>query len=175
MIDKKCNQSRIECVMANKTLITIAIVSMGIASSHGATKPAGKLQIVSPTTNKEVSQAKIGSDLLVRVSETDLHLFANKNVTFSYMLSALPKGSKTATSISGKIACKVTQGLGIVAVDGSAATTSEEMSTLSGTQSDEAYITIPDYMPEGVATLTISLTGTGVGTITVTKSLRISL
>jgi hypothetical protein len=160
--------------MRKKTLITVLLVAASCSLSHGAPKKptiGGRLQVLSTVTGREVSQARVGSLLKLKFSDTNLHLLANQKVTINYVLSATPEGSKTPISFSGKITCKAT----LLPSDGGAAATTSGMAFLAGTQSDELVVSIPEYMPTGNATLTVSVSAPGVGTVALSKTMKITL
>ena len=134
-------------------------------------KISGSFQLRSISTNREVNTVKIGQDYVVRWTDKDLNLLANKNATLNYSLSVLPKGLSAPVSFSGRLSTKVT----LPASEGGAQQTSVELAQLVGTRSYEQFITIPDVLPEGDGTITISLSATGAGSITVTKRVKVVL
>lgn len=139
------------------------------ASSYGALN--AKIQFFAPGTTTEVSSVRIGNSLKVRLSATDFDLIANKNTTFNYVLSVLPKGSNSPITLSGKFTGKWTK----LGPDGGAAATRVEMIGAAGFHSTIELITVPDFMPEGSATLTISLVATNAGTVNISKNITITL
>jgi hypothetical protein len=149
-------------------ILTFALTSL---SSFGAEKISGSMKILSPTTNKEITTARIGQQIKVRIAVNNLNLIANKNVKFTYALSVLPKGSDTPISFSGKISGPFK----LPASEGGAAKTKEEMASWDGMQVGTELITIPDILPAGKATLSVSLSGNKVGTITFNENLKIQL
>jgi len=118
-----------------------------------------------------VNAVKIGQDYVIRWTDKDLNLLANKNATLNYSLSVLPKGLSAPVSFSGRLSTKVT----LPASEGGAQQTSAELAQLAGTRSYEQIITIPDVLPEGDGTITISLSVTGAGSITATKRVKVIL
>ncbi|MES2657749.1 MAG: hypothetical protein V4689_03975 [Verrucomicrobiota bacterium] len=157
--------------MKNKLSPVILAVALTSLPASGAAKLDGSLKILSPKTNKEISSARVGQDVKLKYSVTDIHLLANKNVTLSYVLSVLPVGSNTPVTLSGKLATVVT----LPANEGGAAKTKKDMASLAGLQSAVEILTIPDFMPAGKATLTVTLSGAGAGSVSVDKTLNIQL
>ena len=134
-------------------------------------KISGSFQLRAISTNREVNTVKIGQDYVVRWTDKDLNLLANKNATLNYSLSVLPKGLSAPVSFSGRLSTKVT----LPTSEGGAQQTSMELAQLAGTRSYEQIITIPDVLPEGDGTVTVSLSVTGAGSITVTKRVKVVL
>ena len=134
-------------------------------------KISGSFQLRTISTNKEVNTVKIGQDYVIRWTDKNLNLLANKNATLNYNLSVLPKGLSAPVSFSGRLSTKVT----LPASEGGAQETSAELAQLAGTRSYEQIITIPDVLPEGDGTITVSLSVTGAGSITATKRVKVVL
>jgi hypothetical protein len=134
-------------------------------------KISGSFQLRAISTNREVNTVKIGQDYVVRWTDKDLNLLANKNATLNYSLSVLPKGLSAPVSFSGRLSTKVT----LPTSEGGAQQTSMELAQLAGARSYEQIITIPDVLPEGDGTVTVSLSVTGAGSITVTKRVKVVL
>jgi hypothetical protein len=153
----------------SKSVAFLAIIAATALPSFGAID--GSLKILSPTTNQPISTVRIGKQFKVRLAVNDLNLIANKNITYTYVLSVLPKGSNTPVTISGKISGRFT----LPASEGGAVKTRDEMADLAGTQVTGGIMTVPDFMPVGTATLTISLTTPNVGNINFSKNLKIQL
>lgn len=151
------------------TLILLFVITL--QTNAAPPKVSGSFQLRTISTNKEVSTIKIGQDYVVRWTDKDLHLLANKNATFNYSLSVLPKGLSAPISFSGKLSTKVT----LPASEGGAQQTSLELAPLAGTRSYEQIITIPDVLPEGDGSITVSLSVSGAGSITATKRVKVVL
>jgi hypothetical protein len=142
-----------------------------LPSNAAPPKISGNFQLRTIDTNKEVSTIKIGQDYVVRWTDKNLNLLANKKATFNYSLSVLPKGLSVPVSFSGRLSTKVT----LPASEGGAQQTSLELAQLAGTRSYEQIITIPDVLPEGDGTIQISLSVSGAGSITATKRVKVVL
>ena len=153
-------------------LFSLALALFATSSpSFAATKIAGSMKFLAPGTNREVSSVRVGRSVNVAISVRDLNLIANKDVSLSYALSVLPKGSNTPTTISGKFSGKFT----LPASEGGATKTKQEMADLAGTESTSGILTLPEFMPAGVATVTITLTTKQAGSININKKLNITL
>ena len=126
------------------------------------------LKILDPINPLELTTLRVGQTFRVAVTGTNLNLIANQNVSLSYVLSVTPTGITTPIVLSGTVATKLT----LPGPDGAAQTT-EGLSSLSGNQSAESFLTVPDFMPTGTATLTITFTTAGLNTITLQKSITI--
>lgn len=137
----------------------------------GASQIAGSLKFLSVNTNEEIKSIRIGKSLKIKLTERDLHLLANKNVTLAYVLSIVPKGSNTPIAISGKFVARAT----LPASEGGAAKTRQEMASLEGIQSFVGIVTVPEFMPVGVATVTVSLASGSIGAISFNKTINILL
>jgi hypothetical protein len=156
--------------MKKTTPLVLLLAACGTLSSIGATKIGGALKVMSPRTGAEVSTVRVGKSLDVRITAKEFHLLANRNVKFTYALSILPDGSNTPISFSGTIASKFT-----LLEQGGATKTKQEMASWAGTQVARGLITIPDTMPTGQATLSVSISGKDVGSVTYSKNLTIKL
>ena len=132
---------------------------------------SGSFQLRTVSTNKEVSTLKIGRKYIVRWTDKNLNLLANKKATLNYDLSILPKGLNAPISFNGRLSTKVT----LPASEGGARQTSRELAQLVGTRYYEQFITIPDVLPEGDGTITVSLSVSGAGSITATKRVKVTL
>ena len=129
------------------------------------------MQVLSPTTNLAINSVRIGQQFKVEITAKDLNLIANKKIALTYVLSVLPKGSNTPITVSGKIT-------GLVSLPiskGGAAATTSELASLAGSEIQSELVTVPDFMPEGTATLTLVLATSKVGTISLSKTLNITL
>lgn len=157
--------------MKNKLFPLVLMIALTSASSFGATKIGGSIKILSPATNKEITTARIGEEIRVRVALKDFDLIANKKVNFTYALSVLPNGSNTPISFSGKISGPFT----LPDAEGGAKKTKKEMASWAGVQTASELITIPDFMPAGKATLSVTLAGADVGSVSFNKTLTIKL
>ncbi|MEO5914267.1 MAG: hypothetical protein ABIS50_08550 [Luteolibacter sp.] len=157
--------------MKNKVSPLIIALALSSLPAIGAEKLDGSLKILSLKTGKEITSARVGQDVKLKLSVTDIQLIANKNVTLTYVLSVLPTGSNTPVTLSGKLAALAT----LPADSGGAAKTKKELNNLSGEQSSVEILTIPDFMPAGKATLTITLSAAGGGAVSVNKTLNIQL
>ena len=155
-----------------KVFFASLIFCVSVLSTHAAPpKISGSFQLRTLDTNKEVSTVKIGRDYVVRWTDKNLNLLANKKATLSYSLSVLPKGLTAPISFSGRLSTKVT----LPASEGGAQQTSLELAQLTGTRYYEQFITIPDVLPEGDGTITVSLSVSGAGSITATKRVKVTL
>lgn len=139
--------------------------------SNAADKIGGSIKFLSPATNQEVTSARVGKNVKIRVSVSDLHLLAGENVTFTYLLSVLPEGSNTPTSISGKISGRFV----LPKSEGGINKTRDEMASFQGVNAAAELLTIPEFMPVGTATLTLTLATKDSGTINISKKLNIRL
>ena len=154
----------------NSALVIVAFALCSL-NSFGAPLIGGTLKILSTTTNQELTSVRIGRPFKVMISERDLHLLANKNVTISYLFSVVPRGSSTPISFSGKFTCRAT----LPPTEGGVAETNRGVVFLAGDQSAETILTAPDLTPEGLGTLSISIGATGVDTIYLSKSINVRL
>ena len=154
--------------MKKPILLALALLSSALCAQA---QIAGSLKFLSPTTKTEVTKARIGKPILVRLFFKDLHLLADKNVSLSYALSATPKGSNTPIQVSGKFASRLV----LPESEGGLNKTKQELSDLKGSHTVSELLEIPDFMPVGVATLTVTLTSNGAGSISFNKSLNITL
>lgn len=134
-------------------------------------KISGSFQLRTISTNKEVNTVKIGRSYIIRWTDKNLNLLANKQATLNYSLSVLPKGLSAPLSFSGKLSTKVT----LPASEGGARQTTKELAQLAGTRTYSSTITIPDVLPEGDGTITVSLSVAGAGSITATKRVKVIL
>lgn len=132
---------------------------------------SGSLTVLSPRTGKEISNARVGEEVKARIFVNDLNLIANKNIAVTYVLSVLPTGSNTPVTLSGKLAGAFTLPEG----SGGAPKTKKDLASFAGGQTASQLLIIPDFMPAGKATLTITLSGNGVGSINLSKMLNIQL
>ncbi len=128
------------------------------------------MRILSPGTNTEVSSIRVGDAVKIVITAKDLNLLANKSVAYTYVLSVAPKGISQPITLSGRITTK----LSLLPENGGAAKTAEGMAGLAGTQTTEGTITIPDSMPEGVASLAIVVSSKS-GNIIIKKNIKITL
>lgn len=157
--------------MKTTSLLIASGVLFVSTPAHAAEKIGGFLKFLSPATNQEVSSVRVGKPVKVRVSVSDLHLLAGENVTLTYLLSVLPEGSNTPTSISGKISGKFV----LPKSEGGINKTREEMASFQGVNANAEILTIPDFMPVGTATVTITLATKDAGGINISKKLNIRL
>lgn len=147
------------------------LFALVLSTKAAPPKISGSFQLRTIDTNKEVSTVKIGQDYVIRWTDKNLNLLANKTASINYSLSVLPKGLSAPVSFSGRLSTKVT----LPASEGGAQQTSVELAQLAGTRSYEQIITIPDVLPEGAGTITVSLSVTGAGSITATKRVKVVL
>lgn len=154
--------------MKKYQLLLVCMMASSV-SSYGALN--AKIQFFAPATVTEVNSVRIGHQLKIRLTAVDFDLIANKNITCNYVLSVLPKGSNTPITLSGKFAGKWTK----LGSNGGEAATTAEMAGAAGTHMTAELVTIPDFMPEGSATLTISFVATNVRTFNISKNIRITL
>jgi hypothetical protein len=150
---------------------SLLLCVLAIPTNAAPAKISGSFQLRTISTNKEVNTVKIGQDYVIRWTDKNLNLLANKNATLNYNLSVLPKGLSAPVSFSGRLSTKVT----LPASEGGAQETSAELAQFAGTRSYEQIITIPDVLPEGDGTITVSLTVKGSGSITATKRVKVVL
>ena len=150
---------------------SLLLCVLAIPTNAAPAKISGSFQLRTISTNKEVNTVKIGQDYVIRWTDKNLNLLANKNATLNYNLSVLPKGLSAPVSFSGRLSTKVT----LPASEGGAQETSAELAQFAGTRSYEQIITIPDVLPEGDGTITVSLSVTGAGSITATKRVKVVL
>jgi hypothetical protein len=150
---------------------SLLLCVLAIPTHAAPAKISGSFQLRTISTNKEVNTVKIGQDYVIRWTDKNLNLLANKNATLNYSLSVLPKGLSASVSFSGRLSTKVT----LPASEGGAQQTSMDLAQLAGTRSYEQIITIPDVLPEGDGTITVSLSVTGAGSITATKRVKVVL
>jgi hypothetical protein len=174
MFEKTMNPYKRLLLQKLTVIFTIFASSINV---FAADKISSSISISSPTTAQEISSARVGEQVKILISLSEAHLLANENVALSYSLSVLPTGSKTPVTISGKLA-------GIFRFpndQGGAVRTSEETADWAGTKTAEGLITIPEFMPEGKATLTVSVARRGggirkgIGAIALQKTLEIKL
>lgn len=155
-----------------KKLFVIALTIVATClPSFSQSLISGSLKFLSATTNEEITEIRVGQSFKIKFTETDLHLLANKNVKLSYVLSVVPTGANTPISISGKLEGRATLPSSL----GGKTKTKREMASLEGTLSTAGILTVPDFMPEGVATVTLSVSSVGVGSISIDKSINILL
>ncbi len=157
--------------MKTTSLLIASGVLLVSTTAHAADKIGGFLKFLSPATNQEVSSVRVGKPVKIRVSVSNLHLLAGENVTFTYLLSVLPEGSNTPTSVSGKISGKFV----LPKSEGGITRTRDEMASFQGVNSAAELLTIPEFMPVGTATLTLTLATKDSGTINISKKLNIRL
>lgn len=157
--------------MKLKLRVSFLLCVFALPTNAAPSKISGSFQLRTISTNKEVNTVKIGQDYVIRWTDKNLNLLANKNATLNYNLSVLPKGLSAPVSFSGRLSTKVT----LPASEGGAQETSAELAQLAGTRSYEQIITIPDVLPEGDGTITVSLSVTGAGSITATKRVKVVL
>lgn len=150
---------------------SILLCATAVMTNAAPPKISGSFQLRTIETNKEISTVKIGHSYIIRWTDKNLNLLANKNATFNYSLSVLPKGLSAPISFSGRLSTKVT----LPASEGGAQQTTLELDQLAGTRSYEQFITIPDVLPEGDGTITVSLSISGSGSITATKKVKVVL
>lgn len=148
--------------------LTLALTSL---PTFAATKISGSMKVLSATTLEPITSARVGQQIKLKIIVNDLDLIANKKVTFTYALSVLPEGASTPTTISGKLSGPFT----LPSTEGGAKKTKTEMAGLAGKQSVSGLIEIPDFMPEGKATISVSIAGSDVGSINLSKTLTIKL
>jgi hypothetical protein len=154
--------------MKKYLLALLTLVSSAVCAQA---QISGSLKFLSPTTKTEISKVRIGKSVLVKLSVKDLHLLADKNVTLTYALSATPKGSNTPIQVSGKLSSRLV----LPESEGGLAATKRELSGMKGLHTMSELIQIPDFMPVGVATLTINLSTPSAGSISFNKSLTVTL
>ena len=159
-------------LLMTKKLIPL-ILALGLSSvpAFAANKITGSLKLVSPTTNKEITSARIGQKVKLKIRLNDFNLIANKDVAFTYILSVKAKGSSTPTTISGKLSGRFT----LPASEGGAAKTRQETASWAGPQGGDEILVIPDFMPEGVATVTVTAKAATAGSVNLSKTLKIRL
>jgi hypothetical protein len=167
------NARTIECSSVMKKALRASLLLFVLALQTNAAPPkvSGSFQLRNISTNKEVSTIKIGRSYIIRWTDKNLNLLANKNATLNYSLSVLPKGLSAPVSFSGKLSTKVT----LPASEGGARQTTKELAQLSGTRTYSSTITIPDVLPVGDGTITVSLSVAGAGSITATKRVKVVL
>lgn len=151
-------------------LLSFALLTSSV-SSFAAGKISASLQFLSPATNKQVSSVRVGRAVKVKTSLKNFDQLANQNATVTYALSVTPKGSNSPVTVSGKLAGKLT----LPPKLGGAKQTRKEFKGLAGTQSGTDVITIPDFMPAGVATVTITIKTKNAGSVSVSKKLKLVL
>ena len=151
-------------------LVSIALLA-GSASSFAAEKISASVKFLSPATNQEIKSVRVGRSMRVKTTIRNFDLLANKNVTVTYALSVTPKGSNTPVTVSGKLSGKLT----LPSKLGGSQQTTKDFADLKGTQSGTDFITIPDFMPAGVATVTITISTKNVGSASVSKKLNLVL
>jgi hypothetical protein len=151
-------------------LLSFALLASS-ASSFAAGRISASLRFLSPYTNKEIRAARIGSEVRVLASMKNFDSLANRNVTVTYALSVTPRGSNTPVTISGKLGGKFTLPPNL----GGARQTRIEFADLAGSQYGTDVITIPDFMPAGVATMTITIRTPDVGSVSVSRQLTLVL
>jgi hypothetical protein len=158
-------------VMKTYLIPCLAILAFTSLPTQAGKTISGSLKLLSPQTNKIITSARVGSDVKISVTANDLNLVANKETTFTYALSVMPDGSNTPVIISGKFSAKVT----LPESEGGAARTRKDMAGLAGAQTATGVVTIPDFMPAGKATISLSVVGAGAGAISLNRSLTIRL
>lgn len=165
-----------ELTFFQKVTAALIIVASSV-NVFAAEKISSSISITSPITTQEISSARVGEQIKMLISLSEANLLANENLALSYSISVLPTGSKTPVTISGKLAGVFS----FPADQGGAARTSEETADWAGTKTAEGLITIPEFMPEGKATVTVSVLRRGggmrkgIGAITLKKTLEIKL
>jgi hypothetical protein len=150
---------------------SLLLCVLALPTNAAPPKISGSFQLRTISTNKEVNTVKVGQDYLIRWTDKNLDLVANKTATFNYTFSVLPKGLSVPVSFSGRLSTKVT----LPTSEGGAQQTNTEFAQLAGTRSYEQIITISDVLPEGDGTISVSLAVTGAGSITATKRVKVVL
>ena len=165
------SKSRFVKEMKQILCASLLLCVLAIPTNAAPPKISGSFQLRTISTKKEVNTVKIGRSYIIRWTDKNLNLLANKQATLNYSLSVLPKGLSAPLSFSGKLSTKVT----LPASEGGARQTTKELAQLAGTRTYSSTITIPDVLPEGDGTITVSLAVTGAGSITATKRVKIVL
>ena len=165
--------ARLRFIQEMKQILLASLLFCVLALPTNAAPPkiSGSFQLRTISTNKEVNTVKIGRSYIIRWTDKNLNLLANKQATLNYSLSVLPKGLSAPVSFSGKLSTKVT----LPASEGGAIQTTKELAQLAGTRTYSSTITIPDVLPEGDGTITVSLSVKGSGSITATKRVKVVL
>jgi len=104
--------------------------------------------------------------LVEKFSASNLDAAANKRTTLAYTISVVPAGSPQPIVLSGRLALTAT-------LAGGVAETKQQAAQYAGSQNWSGSLVVPDYLPEGSATLTMSLTAPGGGAINITKRFKI--
>ena len=80
------------------SIVALSLVSSSLAVAQSK-KIGASMSFFAPGTTTQINDVRVGKSFEVRISAKDLNLIANRNTTFTYTLSVLPKGSKTPISI----------------------------------------------------------------------------
>ena len=135
------------------------------------TKIGDSMTFLAPGSKTQIKSVRVGKSFQIRIIGKDLNQIANRNTTFTYTLSVLPTGSKTPISISGKLSGVMT----LPKSEGGAKKTAEELASLKGNTGETFLVTVPDFMPAGQATLTLSLSAKNAGAVTISRKIAIRL
>lgn len=132
---------------------------------------AATMDLLAPITDTPITSVRVGEQFRIRITAKDLNLTANKSTTVTYALSVLPKNSKIPITISGKVSGQLT----LPESKGGAAQTTAEMAEIAGQQAATFLLTVPNYVPEGIATLTITFKSKDAGRFSVNRKVEVRL
>ena len=117
----------------------------------------------------EISSLTFGQQAVYALTANNLNLVANQRVTAEYTISVRPNGAGAPVILTGRLNLTAT----LPAEDGGAAKTTQEAASIAGLQTLTGTFTVPDSIPEGTATITVSLNASAAGKITVKKTVQL--
>ena len=148
-----------------------ALVVLPIHQVDAQQKLGGSMRFLALRSNTPIKSAKVGQTFRIQLVGQNLNLIGNRQTTGTYTLSVLPAGSQTPVTISGKLS-----GLMMLPKSqGGARKTAQELASLRGTTRETLFVTVPDFMPAGRATLTLSLSARNAGAVTLRQGINIRL
>ncbi|WP_264511423.1 hypothetical protein [Luteolibacter rhizosphaerae] len=150
--------------------ILLLMSSMALQAAP-APKIAAAAKITNPGSSAEVTTLTIGNPYSYVVNTANGHLAANSLATLTYTISVTSPESTSPVSISGKVKLKAT----LPASQGGAAATTEQAASAAGAHTFTGNFTVPESLPEGIATIDIVLTTGKSGAVKFKKTYRLNL
>jgi hypothetical protein len=132
---------------------------------------AATVDLLAPITDTPVTSVRVGQQFRVRITAKGLDLTANKSTTVTYTLSVLPRNSKVPITISGRVSAQLT----LPESEGGAGQTTARMAGIAGQQETTYLLTVPNYVPEGIATLTLTFRSKDAGRFSVNRKVEVRL
>lgn len=155
--------------MIKKALIIAFVASASSLSSYAGEKnseknserASGKLEVLSVSDDKPLNQAQVGNQIKIRVSGQDGSHCEREQLVVRYTFSVVPEGSNTPITLSGKLSMK--------------AADAQVIADQVGPVIYEIIYQIPNFIPAGIGSLSISGDAANAGSVTLDKTLKLVL